>query len=390
MSHELRTPLNAGHRLLRRAARADVRRAERAPGGVRPRHPRLGPPPARADQRDPRPVEGRGGPDGARARAPCRFAELLDARRRDGARARRPARHRAQRSTSRPDVGAISADELKLKQVVLNLLTNAVKFTPDGGSVVVTARLRRRRCAGQRARHRHRHRRGRARAHLRGVPARRPRARGAARRAPASGLTLSRRIVELHGGRLWMESELGVGSTFTFAIPVGAPAPAARRAAEPRRRRGPAGQRRQRAGGRGRPPLRRPAAALPRGRRLRGRRRRATASRASSWRGGSARRRSSSTCCCRGSNGWDVLARLKADPATAAIPVVIVSMLDERGAGLRARRRRVPGQAGRPRASCSRAARAASRRRATGARWWRSTTTRVDLDLVEAVLAPEG
>ena len=35
------------------------------------------------------------------------------------------------------------------------------------------------------------------------------------------GLTLTRRIVELFGGRLWMESEVGVGSTFGFAIPVG-------------------------------------------------------------------------------------------------------------------------------------------------------------------------
>ena len=59
-------------RVLRRAARADVRRAQRAPGGVRPRHPRLRAPPARADQRDPRPLEGRGGADGARAGAPCR------------------------------------------------------------------------------------------------------------------------------------------------------------------------------------------------------------------------------------------------------------------------------------------------------------------------------
>ena len=65
MSHELRTPLNAVLGLLRGAAGADVRRHQRAPGGVPPRHPRLGPAPAGAAQRDPRPVEGRGRPDGA-------------------------------------------------------------------------------------------------------------------------------------------------------------------------------------------------------------------------------------------------------------------------------------------------------------------------------------
>jgi signal transduction histidine kinase len=35
------------------------------------------------------------------------------------------------------------------------------------------------------------------------------------------GLTLAKRFIELHGGRIWLESAVGAGSTFTFAIPVG-------------------------------------------------------------------------------------------------------------------------------------------------------------------------
>ena len=41
-------------------------------------------------------------------------------------------------------------------------------------------------------------------------------------RGTGLGLPISREIVEEHGGRLWLESELGAGSTFSFALPVAA------------------------------------------------------------------------------------------------------------------------------------------------------------------------
>ena len=116
------------------------------------------------------------------------------------------------------DVDTLDADELRFKQVLLNLLSNAVKFTPDGGSVDVRA--------------------DRDGDELVvtvsdtgvGVPPEdRERifesfqqgGRGVAREEGTGlGLTLTRRIVELFDGRLWLESEVGVGSTFGFAVPL--------------------------------------------------------------------------------------------------------------------------------------------------------------------------
>ena len=118
-----------------------------------------------------------------------------------------------------PSVGSVMADELKLKQVVLNLLTNAVKFTGAGGSVVVTARQDddavevtvRDTGTGIAEADRERI----FEAFQRGGRDVRTSTEGT-----GLGLTLSKRIVELHGGRLWMESEVGVGSVFGFSLPV--------------------------------------------------------------------------------------------------------------------------------------------------------------------------
>jgi signal transduction histidine kinase len=143
-------------------------------------------------------------------------------------------RERAERTgvslelASEPDVDEVWADELKLKQVVLNLLTNAVKFTEAGGSVTVTARRTGHVAEvtvrdtgigiaeGERERIFEAFQRG-----GRGVRT--------TTEGTGLGLTLSKRIVELHGGRLWMESVLGEGSLFGFSLPLApelAPAPA--------------------------------------------------------------------------------------------------------------------------------------------------------------------
>ena len=116
------------------------------------------------------------------------------------------------------DVGTIEADELRFKQVLLNLLSNAVKFTPDGGSVSVRAYREETDLAvtvtdtGV------------------GVPPEDQQrifeSFQQGRRGPAKeegtglGLTLSRRIVGLFGGRMWLDSTVGEGSTFGFSIPA--------------------------------------------------------------------------------------------------------------------------------------------------------------------------
>ena len=114
--------------------------------------------------------------------------------------------------------GHIQADERKVRQVVLNLLSNAIKFTPEGGRIEVGAQPKDRFIevsvsdTGV----------GIAPEDQEAVFEEFRQVGAAAKKVEGTGLglTLCRKFVELHGGRIWVKSEIGVGSTFTFTIPV--------------------------------------------------------------------------------------------------------------------------------------------------------------------------
>jgi signal transduction histidine kinase len=116
-------------------------------------------------------------------------------------------------------LGDFVGDERKIKQILLNLLSNAVKFTPEGGRIGINARqadgsveisvsdtgigispedqsniFEEFRQVGGDYAHK--------------------------TEGTGLGLTLAKKFVELHGGKIWVESEVGKGSTFTFTLPM--------------------------------------------------------------------------------------------------------------------------------------------------------------------------
>jgi signal transduction histidine kinase len=115
-------------------------------------------------------------------------------------------------------LGQIRGDERKIKQVLLNLLSNALKFTPEGGRIDVRAGpvdgMAEVSVADTGI--------GIAPEDQEAVFEEFRQVGTVAKKVEGTGLglTLSRKFVELHGGRIWAKSEVGVGSTFTFTLPL--------------------------------------------------------------------------------------------------------------------------------------------------------------------------
>ena len=115
-------------------------------------------------------------------------------------------------------LGMIDADERKVKQVLLNLLSNALKFTPEGGRIDVRAAARDDGVeisvtdTGV----------GIAPEDQTTVFEEFRQVGSAAKKVEGTGLGLaiSRKFIELHGGRIWVESQVGLGSTFAFTLPL--------------------------------------------------------------------------------------------------------------------------------------------------------------------------
>jgi signal transduction histidine kinase len=118
-----------------------------------------------------------------------------------------------------PDLPLVEIDKDKINQVLLNLFSNAVKYSPDGGEIAVTTRVEGEmvhvfvRDAGM----------GIPGDSLEKVFDRYSRLESGATRyiqGTGLGLPISRQIIEMHGGRAWVESVLGEGSVFQFTLPL--------------------------------------------------------------------------------------------------------------------------------------------------------------------------
>ena len=249
-----------------------------------------------------------------------------------GIRAAAAAKSIAVHSSMGPDV-TVFADRIRFKQILFNLLSNAVKFTPDGGKIWVEATERRGRLTvsvsdtglgipieEQEAVFDAFHQAG---ATTKGI-----------KEGTGLGLAISKRLVEEHGGRIWVESEPNKGARLSFTMPAGR---AQSEDAAPE----------DAGGGEMGPPRDRPLVLVvddeaparellaswlePEGYQL------ITAGSSAEALAKAAEHVPDAitlNMLMPGKGGWDTLYELKKTPVTAAIPVIVVTVVDEPKIGL--------------------------------------------------------
>lgn len=131
-------------------------------------------------------------------------------------------KHLAWEATLDPDLPLVMGDPVRIRQILLNLLSNAIKFTPEGGSIRIGAELQaplgRRKPmlqleiqdSGI----------GIAPEFHKAIFERFRQVPDKAKGGTGLGLPITRYLVELHGGKIWLESEEGRGTTFFFTLPL--------------------------------------------------------------------------------------------------------------------------------------------------------------------------
>jgi two-component system OmpR family sensor kinase/two-component system sensor histidine kinase BaeS len=120
------------------------------------------------------------------------------------------------------DLPKVQADEQRITQVLFNLISNALRHTPAGGTITISAEVREDRILV------------RVQDTGAGIPPedlphvferfyRTDRSRARTTGGSGLGLTIAKQIIEVHGGQIWAQSWLGAGSTFAFSLPLSAP-----------------------------------------------------------------------------------------------------------------------------------------------------------------------